>query len=891
MGLEVATYIHELNPANPLFNDFIREADDHMRLIKQTLQNTFPNITGAVNATEAELNLLVGATTLGTPGGVDTQVQFNSSGNFAGSSNLVFDGTTLTGAAMTITGLTTLGFVDTSANGIVRAGDAGSAFISGGTSQVNGARATFFGGTHAGTPGNFTLGVDNDADFMEWDNTAGSLQINTGAGASKTATATFLPTQVTIGNFVFDADQSVGPTEDGYLLEYDDASGEIRLAVPPAGTGNVTISGTPAADQIAVWATATAIEGDAQLTWDGLSAILTANDGGGNQFQWQGDQLLLSNTSNIFFEALQGEWTFRDGSIADPTAGGSLDLVLRFESQDANAFGELGYLDGGADVLELRNLAYGADAKIQVTDGTTMTSDFGLTVNSESWQVNLNVNNSSDTIYDLDSSGAADLTEANFNHYTPVNFEYDLIMVERADHAVTIVPGVGHLWVRNDSPNVLVFTNDDGTDIDLGAGVNPGTVTDATLRWSGSGWVEETDFQINVSGNIVQFGVQDDCTISNNIADTCLISFPPPAVNGTLRMAVGASNGHTITSGNNFTITDSQNGDTIFDYAKNGGIDLYNNDVNVARTATLGSGGFEVNNTVTGGGFERVLTTSDATTSPGGADTEVQYNNGGALGGMGTAMTFNDSTFQVSMAATLAASNTALRISPAMTTGFAVNIIDDAETLTAGTMLSVSTESAAVTGNLVDLALINAGGAGVTLAVSNAGAAATAINVTAGFVDVGNIRLNDGLTQIETTSDDLNITADTGAINFGAYLASYPGTPQDRDVLQYVAANSRFEAVAPSSPFTVVVETTTTRNAVAFEAIMVDDDTAGAPVTINLPAGSTDAQVIVNKRGTTANVTVDGDLAETINGAATFVLTAQYASVTLIWTGTEWAII
>lgn len=91
--------------------------------------------------------------------------------------------------------------------------------------------------------------------------------------------------------------------------------------------------------------------------------------------------------------------------------------------------------------------------------------------------------------------------------------------------------------------------------------------------------------------------------------------------------------------------------------------------------------------------------------------------------------------------------------------------------------------------------------------------------------------------------------------------------------------------------FTAVVETTTSRTAAAFEAVFVDDDTAGSTVTITLPAGSTDDQIIVKKLGTTANVIIDGDAAETIDGAATFTLTAQYASVTVMWNGTEWSII
>ena len=62
MALETATTINQLNPLFPVATDGLAQADDHMRLIKSTIQNTFPNITGAITSTQAELNLLDGLT-------------------------------------------------------------------------------------------------------------------------------------------------------------------------------------------------------------------------------------------------------------------------------------------------------------------------------------------------------------------------------------------------------------------------------------------------------------------------------------------------------------------------------------------------------------------------------------------------------------------------------------------------------------------------------------------------------------------------------------------------------------------------------------------------------------------------------------------------------------
>lgn len=60
MGLETATYINGLVPSNPTQGDLISAGDDHIRLIKSALRNTFPNIAGAITVSHVELNYLAG---------------------------------------------------------------------------------------------------------------------------------------------------------------------------------------------------------------------------------------------------------------------------------------------------------------------------------------------------------------------------------------------------------------------------------------------------------------------------------------------------------------------------------------------------------------------------------------------------------------------------------------------------------------------------------------------------------------------------------------------------------------------------------------------------------------------------------------------------------------
>jgi hypothetical protein len=107
----------------------------------------------------------------------------------------------------------------------------------------------------------------------------------------------------------------------------------------------------------------------------------------------------------------------------------------------------------------------------------------------------------------------------------------------------------------------------------------------------------------------------------------------------------------------------------------------------------------------------------------------------------------------------------------------------------------------------------------------------------------------------------------------------------------FLRADATFAVPPGTNNLVVVTEVTTARTAVAFECILVDDDTAAGVVTITLPPSVADDIVVVKKLGTTADVICDGDAAEPIEGVATFTLTAQFASVTLIADGTGWHII
>ena len=58
MTVESVTYISDLDVNNPAGGDSISEGDDHIRNIKKSIKNTFPNLTDAVTLTSEEMNNL-----------------------------------------------------------------------------------------------------------------------------------------------------------------------------------------------------------------------------------------------------------------------------------------------------------------------------------------------------------------------------------------------------------------------------------------------------------------------------------------------------------------------------------------------------------------------------------------------------------------------------------------------------------------------------------------------------------------------------------------------------------------------------------------------------------------------------------------------------------------
>ena len=68
MGLETGNFPSDLVASNPLGSDDKSQGDDHIRLIKNVIKQTLPNIDGAITATQDEINAITNTELFFQPG-------------------------------------------------------------------------------------------------------------------------------------------------------------------------------------------------------------------------------------------------------------------------------------------------------------------------------------------------------------------------------------------------------------------------------------------------------------------------------------------------------------------------------------------------------------------------------------------------------------------------------------------------------------------------------------------------------------------------------------------------------------------------------------------------------------------------------------------------------
>ena len=124
MALESATYINDLNAANPAATDGLAQADDHFRLIKGAVKATFPNVTGAITATHGALDAAATFAGAITASAAEINVLDGISAGLTSTELSVLDGITASTANLNLVG--TLPVVGTLAEGSVVVGNSSS---------------------------------------------------------------------------------------------------------------------------------------------------------------------------------------------------------------------------------------------------------------------------------------------------------------------------------------------------------------------------------------------------------------------------------------------------------------------------------------------------------------------------------------------------------------------------------------------------------------------------------------------------------------------------------------------------------------------------------------------------------------------------------------------
>jgi hypothetical protein len=245
MALESFSGIWSLNSSNPTSADDINQGDDHIRGIKASLRQTFPNISSTVNVSQTELNHL---------SGVGSNVQNALDTISASLATVTTNVATISGSLQAeITRAdahsANISTISTSLQSVISNVDT----ISTSLQQVISQNVVAYGGLTIGTPGTIFSASASAQAFLGWD--AG---MPTSGVTVTTAVGTMAPTVTGIYsvafNFSFSGDAS---TKFNAVLYQDNAATDIafsRLLGSPADIGAAGASGLISANASSVLA-------------------------------------------------------------------------------------------------------------------------------------------------------------------------------------------------------------------------------------------------------------------------------------------------------------------------------------------------------------------------------------------------------------------------------------------------------------------------------------------------------------------------------------------------------------------------------------------------------------------------------------------------------------
>jgi len=118
---------------------------------------------------------------------------------------------------------------------------------------------------------------------------------------------------------------------------------------------------------------------------------------------------------------------------------------------------------------------------------------------------------------------------------TAISLQLDSMFVDEKAASIASVEGRGQLWVRDDVPNTLMFTDDAGSDIAISTGVLPVGVTGQTIRYGATAW-EASSFFTHNDLNIATFTNQFDQSLDIDISNSTTTILRGSATSAAIRL-------------------------------------------------------------------------------------------------------------------------------------------------------------------------------------------------------------------------------------------------------------------------------------------------------------------------------------------------------------------
>lgn len=483
-GLETGTYISDLVATNPLSSDLASTADDHLRLIKSTVKTTFPNINGAVTATDEQLNQVTGTFTT-------APVELENA-----SWRLLFDETDATTNERLYDFAASAGqFLGRTRTDADAAGNSWLVVDRNGTTVTSIALASTAITWNANTlftTANDGSGSGLDADLLDGSSSAAFAQIaasNTFTGTTQTISAASPTWRITETDAAADNAiwQIQGNSEQFRLHAVNDALNTTTAAIAIDRTGTTI-------DSIALTGTA--------LTWGGNTLFTTANDGSGSGL----DADLLDGNSSAEFAQLDVSNTFTGAVQNINETVPKWRLTENDQAADSGVWETI--VNSGNWTVRTRNDADSAGAEAINIDrsGTSVTT---VTVNGTSFSLTapatissgsavatptLEVNTTRPIVMWDESDGAADnqrwYFDANSEQFRGVaindanNSSNNWVTVDRTGTTIDAVAFSGTALTWN--TNTLFTTANDGSGSGLDADLLDGSSSAAFAQLSAS---------------------------------------------------------------------------------------------------------------------------------------------------------------------------------------------------------------------------------------------------------------------------------------------------------------------------------------------------------------------------------------------------------------------